>query len=216
MIRRFVILYVLGSLLLVGRTGVAESDSADLVIYGGTAGGIVSAVSAALEGATVIIIEPTEHVGGMVTGGLGRTDIGVWETIGGMSAEFYQRVGEHYRDPAAWKYENREDFLADDWIRERMPGPEWWYHEPSVASKLFGEMLAEVNLEVLTSHRLQSVEMKDQRIVSLTCENGDRFFGKIFIDATYEGDLLAMAGVSYRVGRESTDEYGEKYAGVLP
>ncbi|MCB1122438.1 MAG: FAD-dependent oxidoreductase [Verrucomicrobiae bacterium] len=193
-----------------------KPESYDLVIYGGTAGGIVSAISAAREGMSVAILEPSEHVGGMVTGGLGRTDIGVWQTIGGMSAEFYQRVKKHYDDPAAWKFQTRDDYLEKNNLVDRLAGSEWWYHEPSVAAKIFNEMLAEENLEVLTGYRLQSVDKAGARIVSLSCENGTTFSGKIFIDATYEGDLMAMAGVSYHVGREPAAQYGEKFAGVLP
>ncbi len=192
-------------------------ETVDLVIYGGTAGGIISAVSAAREGMSVVILEPSQHVGGMVTGGLGRTDIGVWQSIGGMSAEFYRRVGKHYEDPAAWKFESREEFLArSDRDRQRLSGAEWWFHEPSVATKIFNEMLEEEGLSVLTGRRLQSVRMDGKRIASITCENGGSYAGRIFIDATYEGDLMAMAGVSYHVGRESSAQYGEKFAGVLP
>ena len=188
----------------------------DLVVYGGTAGGIASAISAAREGASVVILEPSHHVGGMVTGGLGQTDIGTWESIGGLSAEFYRRVGKHYENPESWKFETRDGFLADHRTRERLNGPMWWYHEPSVATRIFKEMLEEVNLTVKTDQRLKTLTKHDNWIQTLICENGQTYSGKVFIDATYEGDLMAMAGVSFHVGRESSDQYGEKFAGVLP
>jgi hypothetical protein len=193
-----------------------QSEEFDLVVYGGTAGGIVSAISAAREGASVVILEPSNHIGGMVTGGLGRTDIGTASTIGGMSAEFYRRVKQHYNDPASWKFQTREAYLKDNGLEQRLNGPEWWYHEPSVATKIFKDMLSEVNLTVRIGHRLKTLEKQGARIGSITCENGNTFSGKVFIDATYEGDLMAMAGVSYHVGRESSAQYGEKFAGVLP
>ncbi|MPY87206.1 MAG: FAD-dependent oxidoreductase [Luteitalea sp.] len=189
----------------------------DLVVYGGTAGGIVAAISAAREGASVTVLEPTDHVGGMVTGGLGWTDIGIGATIGGMAAEFYRRVFKHYEDPAAWKFESREQFLDSPPTRARhISGDKWWHHEPSVASAIFQRMLQEAGVTLLTAHRLAAVEKRGPRIIAIRCANDTVFAARVFIDATYEGDLMAMAGVSYRVGRESRDEYGEPLAGVVP
>jgi hypothetical protein len=193
-----------------------NNQTYDLVVYGGTAGGIISAISAAREGISVVILEPSDHIGGMVTGGLGQTDIGISNTIGGMSAEFYRRIKKHYDDPTAWTFQTREEYLSEGKNRARLAGPEWWFHEPSVASRIFEEMLHEVGLTVLKNHRLESLENNGARISSIRCENGATFSGQVFIDATYEGDLMAMAGVSYHVGRESSAQFGEKFAGVLP
>ncbi len=195
--------------------GAAETKPHDLVVYGGTAGGIVAAISAARAGASVIVLEPTEHIGGMVTGGLGRTDIGVGASIGGMAAEFYRRVNQHYSTPAAWKFQTREEYLGKGGAGA-ISGDKWWLHEPSVAATIFRQMLNEARVSVLTGHRLTGVEKRGPRILSVQCANGAVFTGRVFIDATYEGDLLARAAVGYRVGRESTAEYGEKLAGVVP
>ena len=160
-------------------------------------------------GASVIVLEPTNHLGGMVTGGLGTTDKGVSASIGGMTAEFYRRIYKHYDTPEAWKFQTREQFPRNT------SGDKWWYPEPSVASSILQEMLVEANVTVLTSHRIAQVEKHGARIVSIRCDNGAVFRGRIFIDATYEGDLLAKSGVAYRIGRESSAEYGEKLAGVV-
>ena len=191
-----------------------EQYGYDVVVYGGTAGGIVAAISAVRAGASVVVLEPTEHVGGMVTGGLGRTDIGVGASIGGMAAEFYQRIRAHYGDPEAWKFQDREDYLR------RQPRcvleDKWWFHEPSAASALFAQMLGTHRVDVRLNQRLAEVDKDGARIRSIRMADGERIVGRVFIDATYEGDLLALAKVSYRVGRESAAEYGERYAGVLP
>jgi hypothetical protein len=191
-----------------------ETNRYDLVIYGGTAGGIFSAVSASRAGATVVVLEPSGHVGGMVTGGLGQTDLGVAASIGGMAAEFYRRIKRHYDDPAAWKFQHRDEYLkASGRVLDK---DKWWFPEPSVASKVLHQMMEEAGITVLTGHRLAEAEKRGARIISVRCGNGAVFRGRVFIDATYEGDLLARAGVSYRIGRESSAEYGEPLAGVVP
>jgi len=190
----------------------AAPDRHDVVVYGGTAGGLVSAISAAQAGASVVVVEPTHHLGGMVTGGLGRTDIGVGESIGGAAAEFYRRVKRHYDQPDAWRFQRRDEYLAGQ--SRCVMDDKWWYHEPSVASRLFEEWIERAGVPVVTEARLDRVEKRGPRILSIQC-GGREFRGRVFIDATYEGDLLAAAGVSYRVGRESSSEYGERFAGVL-
>ncbi len=214
----FVVLFALYFASAIHRpAGAAEAGRRDLVVYGGTAGGIIAAVSAAREGASVIVLEPGDHVGGMVTGGLGRTDLGVSATIGGMAAEFYRRIKTHYDDPAAWKFQTRDEYLAGGKRQaQTLSDDKWWFHEPSAASSVLREMMKEAGVTLLKGHRLAGVEKSGTRIVSLRCENSAEFGGRVFIDATYEGDLLAAAGVTYRVGRESAAEYGEQYAGVLP
>lgn len=194
----------------------AAEHRPDVVIYGGTAGGIVSAVAAAQEGASVIVLEPTGHLGGMLTGGLGWTDIGVEQSIGGMSRRFYERVYDHYAKPESWRQETRAAFLGRGRKMVNDPDRVWWAVEPSVAAMLLRQLAAEARVTVLTGHRLKSVHRSGTRLTALVSENGDLFSGRIFIDATYEGDLLAQAGLPYRVGREARDEYGEELAGVVP
>jgi hypothetical protein len=169
------------------------NSAADVVVYGGTAAGVMAAVAAAREGAAVRLLEPGTHLGGMVSGGLSHSDTGRTETIGGLSREFFERVGRHYGRSIAWDF------------------------EPHVAQRVFQEMIADAKVEVLFRHRLREpggVRLRDGRIAELITENGRSFAGKAFIDATYEGDLLAQAGVSFAWGRESREQYHESFAGV--
>ncbi|MHC4444695.1 MAG: FAD-dependent oxidoreductase [Planctomycetota bacterium] len=162
----------------------------DVVIYGGTSAGVASAVQAARMGKGVALIEPGRHLGGMSAGGLGATDAGNKDAIGGISREFYQRVGRQYGKKVAWRF------------------------EPHVAERIFKEMIRQSKVPVFFEKRLASVEKEGGRIVTLTTNDGTRLSGKMFIDATYEGDLMARAGVSYTVGRESAAKYGEDLNGV--
>jgi hypothetical protein len=164
---------------------------ADVVIYGGTAGGVMAAIAAAGEGVDTILLEPGRHLGGMLTGGLGRTDMDRQQhVIGGFAREFFVRAGRHYGEPVAWTF------------------------EPSVATRILQEWLDSTSVRILLEHRLDSVETRDGRIAVIRTENGAEFHGRIFIDASYEGDLMAGAGVSYVVGREGREVYGESLAGV--
>ncbi len=169
----------------------AERHQADVAIYGGTAGGVMAAIAAAGEGVDTILLEPGRHLGGMLTGGLGRTDMDrQQDVIGGFAREFFVRAGRHYGEPIAWTF------------------------EPSVATRILTEWLGSTPVRVLTEHRLASVETRDGRIILARTENGAEIRARVFIDASYEGDLLAMTGVSYVVGREGREVYGESLAGV--
>jgi hypothetical protein len=182
--------------------GLAAERKADVVVYGATAGGVIAAVAAAREGKRVLLVEPGKHVGGMVTGGLGATDYGNRNAIGGYSREFFDRVRNYY----VAKYGPK---CAQ--VKECSDG---FHFEPHVASAVMAAMLKEVKLEVLTGQQLAKVVKKGAGIVSLTTVRGDTFMASVYIDATYEGDLMAAAGVKYHVGREGRDVYGEKLAGV--
>jgi len=165
----------------------------EVVVYGGTAAGVAAAVAAARHGAHVTLLEPGTHLGGMVSGGLGHTDHGKIETIGGISLEFFQAVGRHYGQPTTWNF------------------------EPHVAEDVFKQMAAKAGVNVLYRHRLKEqggVQKNNLRITELVTEDGTSFPGQVFIDATYEGDLLAQAGVSFAWGRESREQYNESFAGV--
>src|SRR2546423_3160451 len=172
------------------------SQSFDVVIYGGTAGGVIAAVSAARMGLSVALIEPSRHLGGMVTGGLSATDHAEKIVIGGYALELYQRIGRKYGLPL------------------------WWYPEPKVAEAVLSDMIAEARtVHVFTRHRLREhggVRKRGPEIQEVVTENGDRFRGKVFLDASYEGDVMAQAGVRYAIGRESASQYGESLAGVRP
>ena len=176
----------------------AETRKFDVVVYGGTAGGAMSAVSAAREGLKVALLEPGRHIGGMVSGGLGFTDYGKKEVIGGMALEFYVRAGNHYE---IGRYGHR---IA-------------WLHEPHVAEKIFREMLAEAKVELFERSRLREhggVNKSNGRLASIVDESGNVYQADIFIDCSYEGDVMAQAGVTWTYGRESQEQYGESLAGV--
>ncbi len=181
----------------------AADHSADVCVYGGTAGGCVAAIAAAREGKSVLLLEPGKFIGGMTTGGLGQTDTGNRGAIGGYSREFYSRVRDYYAE----KYGKDSKQLKDcsDGFR----------FEPHVALHVLNAMLAEAKVKPMLGQRLDAVTRDGTRLVSLKCVTGDTFKAKVFIDATYEGDLLAAAGCKYHVGREGREVYGETLAGAL-
>lgn len=186
----------------------ADSSFYQVVVYGGTSAGITAAILAARRGHSVILIEPSRHLGGMTTGGLGMTDHGRAQTVGGLSREFYRRIRHHYENDGAGRPEEAQPAAPDP----------MWCFEPRVAHKIFAEMLLQDRVPVVLEERLDlrlgSVHKQGSRIQSIRMESGRLFQGRIFIDATYEGDLLARAGVTYCVGRESNEAYGEALNGV--
>jgi hypothetical protein len=203
---------VLPLLALLVFNGRAPAADYDIVVYGGTASGAAAAVQTARMGKTVVLIEPGKHIGGLTSGGLGWTDSGNKAVIGGVSREFYQRVKKHYDDPKAWVHEKRDEYKFYRKDEDAM-----WTFEPKVAEKILREMLDEAKVPVVFGERLdraKGVKLDGKRIVSITTESGKTFGGKMFIDATYEGDLMAAAGVSYTVGREPNAKYGETLNGV--
>lgn len=194
----------------------ASATDADVVVYGGTSGGVAAAVAAARRGHRVVLIEPGRHVGGLTSGGLGATDIGKKNAIGGISREFYQRVKKHYANPAAWKYGRQEDFRS----HQHDPHADvMFYFEPHVAERIYEEMLREAHVDVVCGERLDlegGVEKNGTDIAAIRMESGRCFRGRVFIDAGYEGDLMAKAGVSYMVGREANSSFGETHNGNQP
>ncbi len=186
----------------------------DIVIYGGTAGGVAAAVQGARMGKSVVLIEPGRHIGGLTSGGLGATDIGNKGAIGGVSREFYRRLGDYYADARNWKFQTRESYQSG---RQQSREREMWTFEPHVAEKILREMLAEAQVAVVFQKRLKlggGVHRSGGRLTAIESEDGTVYSGKMFIDATYEGDLMAKAGVSYTVGREANAKYGETLNGV--
>ena len=169
------------------------ADAFDVVVYGGVPCGIAAAIAAAREGASVLLIEPTKHVGGLNTSGLNtaETEHMLKWTFGGIAREVYERIGRHY---AKWE-----------------PA---YYFESHVAEKVFNDMLAEAKVRVRFGVRLEKVEKDGARIRSITLSDGAVIAAKIFVDAGYEGDVMARAGVSYTWGRESRAEFGEEKAGI--
>lgn len=192
----------------------APSTTADVVIYGGSSAGVVAAVQVRRMGKTACLIEPGRHLGGLTSGGLGATDIGNKQAIGGLAREFYHRIWLHYQDPAAWTFQRAEDYRS---ARQAAGEETMWTFEPHVAEDVYRAMVQEADVQVVMGERLDlrgGVTKQGTQIVELRMESGATFRGACFIDATYEGDLLAGAGVTFHVGRESNATYGETLNGV--
>jgi len=193
---------------------------ADVIIYGGTAAAVVAAVQIKAMGKSVIVVSPDIHLGGMSSGGLGFTDTGNKTVIGGLARDFYHRLFLHYNDEKNWRWEKKSEYgnvgqatVALDSTYKTM-----WIFEPHAAEKVFEEYVKENKLDIRRDEWLYrkkgGVVTKDGKIISLRTLSGKIYKGKMFIDATYEGDLMAAAGVSYTVGREGNDVYGEQWNGV--
>jgi hypothetical protein len=194
------------------------APAADVVIYGGTSAGIIAAVQTARMGKKPLVIATDSHLGGLTTGGLGWTDIGNKMVIGGLAREFYSLIGDYYAKEEAWNWQNREDYRMPSVLPAKPGGPMWTF-EPKVASQVYRDLIKEYQIEIIPNERLDltkgnGVVVEDGRIKKITMESGRSFEAKMFIDATYEGDLLAVAGVSFTVGRESNELYAETYNGV--
>lgn len=175
-----------------------HDNTYDVVVYGGTSAGVIAAIQAVRLGKHAVLIEPGNHLGGLTSGGLGATDIGNKAAIGGLSRDFYKRINQHYNpggDTTATK----------------------WTFEPHVAEKIFLDMIEEFGIKVIYNERLNlktGVKKTGTRINEIIMESGLAIKGKMFIDATYEGDLMAIAGVSFAVGREANKIYHETLNGV--
>ncbi|MFU8847434.1 MAG: FAD-dependent oxidoreductase [Opitutales bacterium] len=201
-----------------GQDEGPEMLEAEVVVYGDAAVGVAAAVQAARMGKSVILVSQYGHLGGMTSSGLGWTDIGNTKILGGIAREFYHRVYLHYQDDAAWVQQRREDFpqkgqgaLTFDHEMELAS-----VFEPKVAEKIFDELVAEAGVQ-LVDGRLDlksGATMDGPRIARIHLEDGRRIQGKMFIDGSYEGDLLAAAGVRFTVGREANSQYDETVNGI--
>jgi hypothetical protein len=183
-----------------------EIIDADICIYGGTSGGVIAAIAAAHEKKRVVIAEPGEHLGGMTAGGLCAVDIGDPRSIGGITREYFTRLVARYGKTLGW-----------DKPFQNKGGPATggaFAIEPHTAEELFDQLAKEAGVAVHFNAKLSSVQKQGLRIVSFTTESGTTFRAKMFIDATYEGDLMAKAGVSYTLMREGNAKYGETYNGI--
>ncbi len=206
----------------------AASPPYDVVVYGGTAAGLVAAVQARAMGRTVVLVEPGQRLGGLTSGGLGNTDIGNKRAVGGLARSFYERVAAHYAKPAAWVQETREEYAKRGAIGNQGHGgedplavstgrPTMWVFEPKVAEGILHEMAAEANVPMRFGQRLDraaGVVRNGAAIASIRMKTGETYEARVFVDATYEGDLMAAAGVAYAVGREGNAQYGETLNGV--
>ena len=193
--KRFLLFCSAVALLLCGSC-TSQKVECDVCVYGGTSAGVIAAYAVAKQGKKVILVEPGYRLGGMSSGGLGHTDIGNKQVVKGLSLDFYRRLGSHYGS-----LEN-------------------WVFEPKVAEQVFNDFIKRGNVEVLYGHRILDAMKQGESITSIKLENIEKFLGrtkieaKVFIDCSYEGDLMARAGVSYIVGREPNSQYGETWDGV--
>ncbi|MET3115633.1 hypothetical protein AAKU52_003384 [Pedobacter sp. CG_S7] len=192
---------------------------ADIVIYGGTSAAVMAAVQATKMGKSVVVVSPDKHLGGLSSSGLGFTDTGNKQVIGGLAREFYHRVYLHYDQDTAWKWQQKSDYGNVGQGTPAIDGKDrtMWIFEPHVAEAIMEAFVKEHQIKVYRDewlNRETGVEKKAGKIVSITTLSRKKFKGKVFIDATYEGDLMAAAKVSYHVGRESNATYNEQWNGV--
>jgi hypothetical protein len=200
--------------------GCCTVATSDVVVYGGTSAAIAAAVQATRMGLSVTVVSPDIRLGGLTSGGLGQTDIGRKEAFGGIALEFYRDVHRWYSDPAHWTRQKPSDYRPEGQCAGTKDGASMWTFEPSAAQAIIEGWVERDGFTVVRGARLDrgegGVVSEDGRIVSFRTEDGRVFRGRMFIDATYEGDLMAAAGVSYTVGRESNDVYGETLNGCQP
>lgn len=202
----------------IAQSEPSNVETYDIVVYGGNSGGVTAAVQAARMGKTVALIEPGNHLGGLTSGGLGWVDVGNPQTIGGLAREYFHKAWKHYEGDSAWKWEEKRQMGGQH--PPLPPGEQTlWVLEPSVAEGLFDRMASDANVTVVRNERLNrtsGVKKEGKKIVSIAMESGRVFQARMFIDATYEGDLMAASGVSYCVGREANSQYGETINGIRP
>jgi hypothetical protein len=200
------------------QSSALNATEYDIVIYGGTSAGVSAAIQASRMGKTVMLIESTNRIGGLTTGGLGQTDIGNKQAVGGIAREFYQQVKQYYQNPENWKWQKMDEYRSGGQSVTETNEDAMWTFEPSAALKILQEMLRqEKNISLVYNQQLNrrsGVKKTKAKITSIVMENGAEYKGKMFIDATYEGDLMATAGISYTIGREANKQYGETLNGV--
>ncbi|MGW8315902.1 MAG: FAD-dependent oxidoreductase [Bacteroidales bacterium] len=201
--------------------GPASSPSfeADVVIYGGTSAAVIAAVQLARMDKEVIIVSPERHLGGMTASGLGWTDTGNKEVIGGLARHFYHLLYQHYQQDTAWKWQERSDYGNAGQGNVALDGEfrTMWIFEPHAAEQIFDRMVQDPHITLLREEwldRENGVEKEVGAIRSITTLSGKVFRAPVFIDASYEGDLMAASGVTYTVGRESCETYGEAWNGI--
>ncbi|MCB0668051.1 MAG: FAD-dependent oxidoreductase [Saprospiraceae bacterium] len=197
----------------------AEIRTADVIIYGGTSAGVIAAVQVKKSGKSVILISPSTHLGGMTSGGLGFTDTGNKEVIGGLAREFYQRIYQFYDRSENWRWQKKEEYGNKGQGTPAIDGDKrtMWIFEPHAAERVFEDFIKENDIEVIRDEwldRNKEVEINNGKIISITCLSGMKYQAGMFIDATYEGDLMAAAGIPYHVGREANATYGETWNGI--
>jgi len=197
----------------------SQAFKADVIVYGGTSSAVSTAVQVTRMGKSVIIVSPDEHLGGMTSSGLGFTDTGNKEVIGGIAREFYQLLYQHYMRPESWKWQKQSEYGNVGQGNPAIDGENrtMWIFEPHAAEESFEKMISQNKIMVYRNEwldRENGISKKRGTIVSFKTLSGKTFEGIVFIDATYEGDLMAASGVKYTVGREANSEYNETWNGV--
>lgn len=200
------------------ETGTA-TYKADVIVYGGTSSAMTTAVQVSKMGRSVIIVSPDKHLGGLSSSGLGFTDTGNKAVIGGLAREFYHMLYQHYMKPGSWNWQKQSEYGNKGQGSPAIDGDlrTMWIFEPHVAEEAFEQMIKQNNITVYRDewlNRETGVTKKDGAIISLKTLSGKIFRGNIFVDATYEGDLMAAAGISYHTGREAGSVYNEEWNGV--
>lgn len=207
-------------LCLLGFITQAQTYRADVIIYGGNASAIIAAVQVKKMGKSVIVLCPETHLGGLTSGGLGFTDTGNKEVIGGLARDFYRRIYDHYQVDKNWNWQAKSSFGNKGQGTVAMDGAmrTMWLFEPHAAEQVFEDYVKEFTLIVHRNEWLdrsaKGIQKKNNTIQSIRTISGKTYIGSMFIDATYEGDLMALAGVDFHVGREANSVYGEQWNGV--
>lgn len=193
--------------------------SADVIIYGGTSAAVIAAVQVARMGKEVILVSPDKHLGGLTSSGLGWTDTGNKAVIGGLARTFYHRLYLHYQEEIAWKWQKRSEYGNVGQGNVALDGEfrTMWIFEPHAAELVYDQLISESKIQIHRDEwldRENGVVKTDGTVQSFSTLSGKTFHGSVFIDATYEGDLMAAAGVSHTVGREGQEVYNEKWNGI--
>lgn len=204
--------------LLLASLGLSAQEY-DVVVYGGTSAGVIAAVQAKKMGKSVVLVGPDKHLGGLSSGGLGFTDTGDKRVIGGLSRDFYHRIWLHYNDEKNWTWQKKSEYGGKGQGTPAVDGENrtMWIFEPHAAECVFDGYIKEFDIPLHRDEwldREKGVAKDGARITSITMLSGKTFAGRMFIDATYEGDLMAAAKVDYHVGREANAVYGETHNGV--
>ena len=192
--------------------------TAEVCVYGGTSGAVAAAVQAARQGQRTIMLSPDAWLGGLSSNGLGWTDIGNPDAIGGLAREFYRRIYHHYLSDTAWAQETRTAYIARSSIDPDATRKVMFTFEPKVTRQIFDDLMAEAGVTVVRGRLKRTaggVQKQGRRIREIMTDDGAvSIRAAMFIDATYEGDLMAAAGVSYAVGREANSVYSETLNGI--
>ncbi|MCC6509802.1 MAG: FAD-dependent oxidoreductase [Pirellulaceae bacterium] len=202
------------------RLWAQQPENYDVVVYGGNSAAVMAAVEAKRLGKSVIVLCPEKHLGGLSSGGLGFTDTGNKATIGGLSREFYHRVWKKYAEDATWKWQKRSEYGNKGQGTAAIDGQQrtMWIFEPHVAESVFEDLVRDYEIKVVRNQWLDrspgGVTLDGRRIKQIRMDSGGLYAGQMFIDATYEGDLMAASGVPYTVGREANSQYGETWNGI--